>query len=197
MRKLIMKMSMSIDGFVSDPNGKNDWVFRSSDETSRAWSVEQNQRAGLTIMGRKTFENIAPYWTTATGPFAALMNEIPKALFTKKGFKGLAPVQTTTAEQSRAVASWSESQVFGGDLAEEIKKLKSEPGKPIVAIGGAGFMQSLIATGLIDEYILITHPVVLGAGMTIFNSVTQPVDLKLVEAKSFPGGIVAHIYSAK
>ena len=73
-------MSMSIDGFVSDPNGKNDWVFRSSDETSRAWSVEQNQRAGLTIMGKKTFENIAPYWTTATGPFAALMNEIPKAI---------------------------------------------------------------------------------------------------------------------
>jgi len=190
-----MKMSMSIDGFVSGPNGENDWVFRSSDETSRAWSVEQNRAAGLTIMGRKTFEKIAPYWTTATGPFAAAMNEIPKALFSKKGFKGLDPLTTTTAEQSRAAASWAEAQVFDGDLAEEIKELKSGSGKPILAIGGAGFMQSLIASGLIDEYLLITHPVVLGGGMPIFNGVIQPVDLKLVDVKSFPGGIVAHIYS--
>jgi dihydrofolate reductase len=123
------------------------------------------------------------------------MNEIPKALFSKKGFKGLDPLTTTTAEQSRAAASWAEAQVFDGDLAEEIKELKSGSGKPILAIGGAGFMQSLIASGLIDEYLLITHPVVLGGGMPIFNGVTQPVDLKLVDVKSFPGGIVAHIYS--
>lgn len=194
MRKLMMKMSMSIDGFVCGPNGEADWIFRSSDETSRAWSVEQNRRAGLTIMGRKTFEKIAPYWTTATGPFAGVMNEITKGLFTKKGFKGLDPLPASTAEQSRAAASWAESQVFDGDLTEEIIKLKSGSGKPILAIGGAGFMQSLIATGLIDEYLLITHPVVLGGGMTIFNGVKEPVDLKLVDAKSFPGGIVANIY---
>jgi dihydrofolate reductase len=146
-------------------------------------------------MGRKSFENMAPYWPIATGPFAAPMNEIPKALFTKKGFKGLNPVQTTNAEQSRAAASWAEAQVFDGDLTEEISKLKSGPGKPISAIGGAGFMQSLIATGLIDEYHLVTHPVALGKGLTIFNNVAQPMDLKLVDVKSFPGGIVAHTYS--
>ncbi len=194
MRKLMMKMSMSIDGFVCGPNGEADWIFRSSDETSRAWAVEHNRGAGLTIMGRKSFETMAPYWPTATGPFAAPMNEIPKAVFTKKGFKGVDPVQTTTAEQSRAAASWAEARVFDGDLIEEISKLKSGQGKPILAIGGAGFMRSLIATGLIDEYILITHPVVLGEGMTIFNGVTQPLDLKLMEVKSFPGGIVAHTY---
>jgi hypothetical protein len=60
------------------------------------------------------------------------------------------PVPTTTKEQARAVASWAEARVFDGDLAEGIRKLKSEPGKPIVAIGGAGFMRSLIATGLIN-----------------------------------------------
>ena len=194
MRKLMMKMSMSIDGFVCGPNGEADWIFRSSDESSRAWAVEHNRGAGLTIMGRKSFETMAPYWPTATGPFAAPMNEIPKAVFTKKGFKGVDPVQTTTAEQSRAAASWAEARVFDGDLIEEISKLKSGQGKPILAIGGAGFMRSLIATGLIDEYILITHPVVLGEGMTIFNGVTQPLDLKLMEVKSFPGGIVAHTY---
>ncbi len=190
MRKLMMKMSISVDGFVADLNGRNDWVFRSSDETSRAWSVGQSWEAGLIIMGRKSFENMAPYWPTATGPFAAPMNEIPKAVFTKNGFAGIPP----KAGQSPAAASWAETKVFNGDLAEEIRKLKSEPGKPILAIGGAGFMRSLIATGLIDEYHLVTHPVVLGEGLTIFNGVAKPMDLKLVDSKPFPGGIVARTY---
>jgi dihydrofolate reductase len=99
---------------------------------------------------------MASYWPTATGPFAAPMNEIAKAVFTKKGFKGgILP----NAEQSPAAASWTEAQVFDGDLAEGIRELKSEPGKPIAAVGGAGFMRSLIAAGLIDEYHLVTHPV--------------------------------------
>lgn len=194
MRKLMMKMSISVDGFVSAPDGKNDWIFKASDETSRAWSVAQSWEAGLIIMGRKSFENMAPYWPTAPGPFAAPMNEIPKGVFTQNGFKGVDPVQTTTAEQSRAAASWSEAQVFNGDLAEDISKLKAEPGKPILAIGGASFMRSLIATGLIDEYHLVTHPVVLGEGLTIFNDVAQPLDLQLVDVKTFPGGIIARTY---
>jgi dihydrofolate reductase len=189
-----MKMSISVDGFVGGPKGENDWIFRSSDETSRAWVLGQCRDAGLIIMGSKSFQTMAPYWPTATGPLAAAMNEIPKALFTKKGFKGLDPMTTTTEEQSRAVASWAEAQVFDGDLAEEITKLKSEPGKPITAIGGAGFMRSLIATGLIDEYHLVIHPVVLGEGLPIFNGVARPLDLKLADVKTFPGGIAVHIY---
>jgi len=150
MRKLMMKMSISVDGFVADLNGKNDWVFRSSDETSRDWSVSQSWESGLIIMGRKSFEAMAPYWPTANGPFAAPMNEIPKAVFTKNGFTGI----PQKAGQSPAAASWAEALVFDGDLTEGIRKLKSGPGKPILAIGGAGFMRSLIATGLIDEYYL-------------------------------------------
>jgi dihydrofolate reductase len=194
MRKLMMKMSISVDGFVSGANGKNDWIFKSSDEASRAWAVGQIWDAGLIIMGRKSFEDMTLYWPTATGPFAAPMNEIPKALFTKKGFKCINQVHTTTAEQSRATSSWAEARVFDGDLSDEIRKLKSESGKPITAIGGAGFMRNLIVTGLIDEYHLVTHPVVLGEGLTIFNGVSQPLDLKLVDVKSFQGGVVAHTY---
>ena len=211
MRKLIMKMSVSLDGFVSDANGKNDWVFKSSDETSRAWSVGQTWEAGLIIMGRKTFESIASYWPTAPGPFAPPMNEIPKALFTKKGFKDVNPGHTSTsvknavsynavsgklqnAEASPAESSWGEAQVFEGDLAEGIRELKAGSGKPILAIGGAGFMQSLLATGLIDEYQLIIHPVALGSGLPIFTGLSVPLHLKLVDVKTFPGGIVTHIY---
>ncbi len=190
MRKLIMKMSVSIDGFVAGVNGENDWIFKTGDEESLAWSVAQSWEAGLIIMGRKSFELMAPYWPTATGPFAAPMNEIPKAVFTEKGFAGVLP----GAEQSPAAASWAEARVFDGDLAEGIRQLKAEPGKPIVAIGGADFMQSLIATGLVDEYLLATHPVVLGAGLPIFTGLATPLYLKLVDVKAFPGGVIAHTY---
>ena len=183
-------MSMSLDGYVSDANGKNDWIFKTGDEESKAWIAGLFREAGLIIMGRKSFEVMAPYWPTATGPFAAPMNEMPKAVFTKKGFAGIPP----GAEQSPAAASWAEARVFDGDLAEEIRKLKAEPGKPIVAIGGAGFMRSLIATGLIDEYHVPIHPVALGSGLPIFSDPATPLYLKLVDVKAFPGGIVVHTY---
>lgn len=183
-------MSVTVDGFVAGPNGETDWIFRSSDETSRAWVVEQSWEAGLIIMGRKSFEGMATYWPTATGPFAAPMNEIPKGVFTRKGFK----VNLVQAEQSPAAASWAETVVFDGNLSEEIKKLKSQPGKPVCAIGGAGFMRSLIQTGLIDEYLLVMHPVVLGKGLPIFDGIEHPADLKLTGTRFFPGGIVTHTY---
>jgi len=192
MRKLIMRMSFTVDGFVGGPKGENDWVFRSSDETSRAAAAEGFREAGLIIMGRKSFEGLSSYWPTASGPFAAPMNEIPKAVFSKSGYKGLSPVPN--AELSPAQAPWAAARIFNGDLAEGINELKSEPGKPIYAIGGAGFMRSLIATGLIDEYRLTTHPVLLGEGQPVFNGLAQPRDLKLVDVKAFPGGIVTHIY---
>ncbi|WP_316753749.1 dihydrofolate reductase family protein [Pedobacter gandavensis] len=194
MRKLIMKMSVSLDGFVSDSNGKKDWVFKTGDEESLAWSVEKIKESGLIIMGRKSFETMAPYWPTATGPFAEPMNNIPKALFTKKGFKGIDSVQRTTAHQSYSAASWAEARVFDDDLAEGIRELKAESGKPIIALGGAGFMQSLIATGLIDEYHLAIHPVVLGSGLSIFTGMEVPFYLKLAEVKVFPKGVVAQTY---
>jgi len=122
------------------------------------------------------------------------MNEIPKAVFTKKGFKGIDSEHTTTAQLSPAAASWAEARVFDGDLAEGIRELKAEPGKPIVAIGGAEFMQSLIATGLIDEYVLATHPVALGSGLPIFTGLAIPLYLKLVDVKTFPGGVIAKTY---
>jgi len=193
MRKLIMKMSITVDGFAASHNGKNEWIFKSSDETSRTWSLERSYDASLIIMGRKSFESMAPYWPTAPGPFATPMNTIPKAVFTKSGYKGINVPSNT--ELSPAAASWAAAKIFDGDLAEGIKELKAQEGKPILALGGAGFMRSLIATGLIDEYHLNMHPVVLGSGLPIFSSVEFPMDLKLIEAKSFPGGIVAHVYS--
>jgi dihydrofolate reductase len=194
MRKLQMKMNLSADAFVAPANGNGNWIFKNSDETSRNWSVAHSEQAGLIIMGRKSFESMAPYWPTADGPFATLMNEIPKAVFTKAGYKGIGTIKTTTTEQADAAVSWEQARIIDGDLSQEIKKLKSEEGKPILALGGAGFMRSLIATGLIDEYYLVIHPLVMGSGLPIFNGVADQLQLKLADVKSFPGGIVVHIY---
>ena len=207
----MMKMSISVDSFVSGANGENDWIFKTGDEESTAWTVGLCREAGLHIMGSRTFQDMASYWPTASGPFAAPMNEIPKALFTKKGFKGIDPGDTTTAvenvrrynassgilpnaEQSPAAASWGDARVFDGDLAEGIRELKAEQGKPILAHGGGGFMRSLIATGLIDEYHLLIHPVALGSGLPIFTGLAKPLYLKMVDVKAFPGGAMAKTY---
>ena len=170
MRKLMMKMSMSVDGFVADMNGKNDWIFKTGHEESKAWAVAQGRESGLIIMGRKSFEMMAPYWVTSTDAFTPHMNATPKAVFTQKGFKGFNP----GPKPSVAATSWAEARVFNGDLAENIKQLKAEEDKPITAIGGAGFMRNLIATGLVDEFYLAIHPVVLGAGLPIFNGLGMP-----------------------
>lgn len=193
MRKLHMKMSISADGFVAGLNGETDWIFKTGDEQSKAWAVGQSREAGLIIMGRKSFEVMAPYWPTSTDAYAPSMNEIPKALFTKKGFKGIDPGH----EPSPAAASWANARVFDGDLAEVIRGLKAEEGKPIAAIGGAEFMRNLIATGLVDEYRLVIHPVLLGAGLPIFDGLAKPLYLKLVDVKVFPGGTTVHTYHNK
>ena len=90
--------------------------------------------------------------------------------------------------------SWDNALILTGDLAEEIKKLKAQPGKDIIAHGGASFVQSLVATGLVDEYHLLVHPVVLGNGLPIFSAVSGRIPLTLIEAKTFPAGAVAHSY---
>ncbi len=86
------------------------------------------------------------------------------------------------------------ARVFDAGLIEGIKALKAESGKPILAHGGAEFMRSLIETGLIDEYHLITHPIALGTGLPIFDGLSKPCELKLMHAQVFPGGVVAHTY---
>jgi len=84
--------------------------------------------------------------------------------------------------------------VARGDLAEEVVRLKEQPGNFILAHGGAGFARSLVASGLIDEYRLVIHPVVLGRGQPLFSGLRSPVDLRLISATPFGSGVVAAVY---
>jgi dihydrofolate reductase len=188
MRKVVLKMSMSIDGFVGGPKGEIDWIFRSRSDDGAAWIVDTLAGAGLHAMGSRTFRDMASYWPTAAGPFAAPMNRIPKVVFSAHGLDDAAADAT--------LESWRSPRVARGDLSEEIARLKDEDdgGGYILAHGGASFAQSLVERGLVDEYRLVIHPVVLGRGLPLFSKLTAPHDLRLIETKSFSTGTVAHVY---
>jgi dihydrofolate reductase len=214
MRKLILKMSISLDGFVAGPNGELDWIFKSRSDDGAAWTVDKIRQAGAHLMGRKTFHDMAAYWPNSSEVFAVPMNEIPKIVFSKTGFspsqKGeptaalkdavrfnRADGGDTAASPPASAKSWAEARVITGDLAQGIKKLKNEPGKELLAHGGASFASNLVQTGLIDEFWLLTLPVALGRGLSLFGGLKAPTHLKLIEAKSFSGGAVAHVYRAE
>ncbi len=211
MRKLILKMSVSTDGFVGGPNGEIDWIFRSMGDDVNAWTLDTLWQAGVHIMGSHTFHDMASYWPSSTEPFAAPMNEIPKVVFTRKGFLEPTSEELTTKALKDArinaeglfnasdavslhTSSWAHATVANEDLYVEITKLKQQDGKFILAHGGAGFARSLIDTGLIDEYQLLIHPVVLGKGLALFSEVSAPFDLKLVSSTPFKTGTIANVY---
>ena len=191
MRDLILKMSVSIDGFVASHDGDNGWMF-GGDEAAKAWSIETLWTAGLHIMGSRTFADMAGYWPTSTSPFAPPMNGIPKAVFSGRG-TAILPAASDEPGQAGA-ESWATAHVASGDLADEVAALKARDGAPIIAHGGAAFARALIARGLVDRFALLVHPVALGAGLTIFSDLSAPLRLALVSSTAFPGGAVAQVY---
>jgi dihydrofolate reductase len=196
MKKLILKMNISIDGFVGGPKGEIDWIFFQNDDESKAWIARTLSDAGAHIMGSRTYADMAAYWPSSTDVLAAPMNEVPKVVFSRTG-----KAATTRALEdamravppAKAGASWGEPRVAAGDLREEIERLKREPGKAVVAHGGAGFARSLVASGLIDEYQLVVHPVALGRGLPLFADLPKPLSLQVVETTTFVSGVVARV----
>lgn len=183
MRKVVLKMAVTIDGFVCGRNGELDWFHRYSDENGHMWMEKCLWEAGVHIMGRKSFEAMADYWPTSTDSLSEPMNAIPKVVFTKQdGF-----------DTSKYESSWSEALV-ATDLISEIVSLKHQQGKFILAHGGASFAQDLVFHDLIDEYRLVTYPVILGKGKSLFDKAQKEIDLKLIDLKSYPSGIIIKTY---
>ncbi len=174
MSKLILKMSVSLDGFVARTDGRNDWIFPSMSDDSSAWTLAAVSRPSAHLMGAETYRAMAAYWPQSNEIFAAPMNEIPKVVFSKT---------LTTAD-------WGDTSIAAGDLAEEIKRLKQEAGGDLVAHGGTRFARSLCKSGLIDELWLLVHPAVLGDGQRLF---VEPMDLEPITTTAFTGGAVAHV----
>ena len=178
MASLVLKMSVSLDGYVAPLDGSTDWVTAGRSEDGAAWTLKTVSNAGTHLIGAATYARWATFWPGAAGPFAKPMNEIPKIVFSN----------------SLASADWPETTIATGDLAEAVTRLKQERSdRYLLAQGGTRFARSLVATGLIDEYRLVVHPVVLGGGVRLFDT---PLTIKPISTTAFSRGAVAHVFAA-
>lgn len=201
MRKLILKMSVTVDGFAAEFDGKQPWIQKTGieDKEAAAWTMEAIRGAGAHLMGSRTFRDMASYWPYSKEIFAGPMNTIPKVVFThaKKIDPDVikpAPGVDATSPSSQALESWCTARIASGPLSEEVAKLKQEPGGPLIAYGGASFAQNLLRERLPDEVHLLVHPVAIGRGLPVFAAIDRAMRLEVVDVKRFPLGGVGHIY---
>ncbi len=178
MRDLVLQMGISIDGYVSGGPEQDIGAGEQEHPDVVARKLAWVTQAGLHAMGRVTYEEMSSFWPTSTGQYAKPMNDIPKVVF------------STTLTR----ADWPSTTIAGGDLEEEVAKLKAEPGGDIIAYGGYTFAQSLTRANLVDEYRLVTRPVALGSGEPMFKNLPVGRRLNLAEVTSYPDGTVIAIY---
>ena len=169
-------MHVSLDGYIRAENNDNlSWIFNTYDDELKTWEVDLLWKAGLHVMGRNLYEEMAAYWPTSTEVYAAPMNEIPKAVFSR----------------TLKTVDWKGTHIINGNVENEITLLKKEKGNDILLHGGAAFVHSLAKAGLIDEYNLIIHPVIHAGGLHLFS---ERMNLKLMSARSFPAGAILLTY---
>lgn len=179
MASLVLKMSVSLDGYVASADGSSGWEAAGRSPDGAEWVLDTVSNAGAHLVGAATYTGWAGFWPGASGPFAAPMNEIPKVVFSN----------------SLTSADWGETTIATGDLADAVARLKQErSGGYLLAQGGVRFARSLVQTGLIDEYRLVIHPVILGAGERLFAT---PLTIEPVSTTVFSGGAVAHVFAAQ
>jgi dihydrofolate reductase len=180
MRQVVLSAFMSIDGYSADPGTEamNVFMAMEDDAEQEEYGIARLRSVGTHIMGRGLYVALRDYWPTSPLANAAPMNEIPKVVFSR-----------TLTEQD---ATWAPTTIALGDTAEEIAKLKAQPGGPILCHGTGPFARSLIELGLIDEFRICVVPVAEGKGAALFTDV---VKLRLVSSKAFASGLVELAYS--
>jgi dihydrofolate reductase len=184
MRKLGVFLNVTLDGYFTGMNGDLSWAHHGNDDPEWKSFVQENASSGgPLLLGRITYEMMASYWPTPTAAkndpvVAEGMNRLPKLVFSKTLDK----------------ASWSNTKLMKGDLGSEVRKMKKEPGEDIAILGSGTIVSQLTQEGLIDEFQLVVHPVVIGAGMTPFEGVKKKLDLRLTKTRTFPNGNVLLCY---
>src|SRR3954463_749933 len=177
-RKVVLKMVMSLDGFVTSPDGTHDWMFEWFGDDSGEWNRRALKDAGVHAMGRRSYEIMGPHWAASEGPIATSMNEKPKAVFSR------------TLQE----ADWGPAEIFGGDLGDAIAELKARDDEGTVLVhGGPDFARSLTRLGLVDEYQLTTVPIAIGAGRSPFADLKAHLKFDVVEEQRFRSGALAQI----
>ena len=179
MKKLILQMNITMDGFVAGPNGELDWMEAEMDTKQLQILQELTENMDTIVMGRKMTEGFITYWENLVNnqpdspeyPYAKTFVDTPKIVFSKT--KKSLPGKNVTVEN--------------GDLIEAINNLKKQPGKNLIVYGGATFVSELLKHNLIDELYLFVNPVTIGAGLRIFIDRKK---YKLVDSIACSNGIV-------
>jgi dihydrofolate reductase len=178
MRSVTYSMAVSLDGYIVGPDGKFDWSI--PDEELMRFAIDEDRQVGVQLMGRKLYETML-YWETVEEEslddsdleLMGIWKPLPKVVFST----------TLPAVQGNA-------RLASGGLAEEIERLRAEPGEGDIAIGGATLAAEAAALGLIDEYRARVYPVLVGGGIPFFPQHERRVDLELVETRTFSSRVV-------
>ena len=190
MRKVIVNEFMSLDGVVQAPGGADEdtsggfshggWHMRfMEDELAQKWVLEGIVEAGGFLLGRYTYEIFAAYWPNqGDNPIAKAFNKATKYVVTR------------TLDQF----DWENSLHIGGDVVDEVRRLKASDGPALHIWGSSELLQTLIAVELVDEYRIWVFPLVLGEGKRLFENGVPPGGLALVETRSTPKGVLINTY---
>ncbi len=184
-RRLILHMSVSLDGFVAHTDGVIDWH---SDQSAGA--VDHGDRRHRTnlellgqidtiVMGRGAYVDMEKGWSGSDNPMAKLMNGLPKVVFS----------------QSLSEVTWNNARLSRTPLEEEIPALKREPGQDMVVFGGARIANSLMRHCLIDEYRLTIHPVALGQGLPLMHGLPEPQRFEPVSSTAYSDGCITQVFT--
>lgn len=185
MRKLVLFMHMSLDGFAADPDRALN--FLTYDKELQQWADELVKTVGSPVYGRTTYQLMESYWPTVLKDpdadkrsleHAQWVENVPKIVFSK-----------TLTE-----VSWNNTQLIKDNIGEEVNKLKQQPGKDLVIFGSPGLSANLMNMRLIDEYKLTVHPIILGSGISVFTDNKTRSTLKLLESKTLKSGVVTLHY---
>lgn len=170
MRKIILEVAFTLDGFIEGPNGEYDWCFTDQDYGM----TEFYKRIDSLFIGRRSYELLLTMGDDAMPGFPKL-----KEYVFSKTMKDAKPGVTLIQD----------------DIKETVEKIKNEPGKDIWLFGGANLTSSLLNIGLVDEMSLAVHPIILGSGKPLFSEIKKRIPLNLIDTKTYSSGLVNLVYS--
>jgi dihydrofolate reductase len=186
MRRLIFGMNVTLDGYIAAPGDDIGWGG-AVEEVFLFW-CEQMRMISMSLYGRKLWETMSSHWPTADEQPGATPAEIDFA----RSWRGTPKVVfSSTIDKVNGNA-----RLVSGDAVAEITRLKSEDGGPM-EIAGATLAAAAMRAGLIDEYLIVTYPVLVGGGTPFFTPLDDWVNLNLVEARTFPDGVLLTRYETR
>jgi dihydrofolate reductase len=186
MRKLVLFMHLSLDGFAADANGGLDWISYDSDLQQYNEGIVAT--VGSPVYGRLTYELMAGYWPTVLDDRDASEHSKEHAQWVDKATK-------IVFSRTMKKAEWNNTIVINDNITEEINRLKQQPGKDLVIFGSPGLAHSFMELDLIDEYQLTLNPVLLGNGIAAYQNIKNKTNLKLVKATTLKSGVVGLHYA--